>query len=121
MEKDLEQRTKRFGLAVIRFCSSLPRTREAGCSRQATFAFGNVDRRKLSGSESRRLARGFCEQNWYGPKRSLRNSVLARIADRVGNCQETRRNASQGSDRIAGDFHVDREKAERMIPEVFLL
>ncbi len=29
MEKDLEQRTKRFGLAVIRFCSSLPRTREA--------------------------------------------------------------------------------------------
>ena len=29
MEKDLEQRTKRFGLAVIRFCSSLPRAREA--------------------------------------------------------------------------------------------
>jgi len=29
MEKDLEQRTKRFGLAVIKFCSSLPRTREA--------------------------------------------------------------------------------------------
>src|ERR1700731_1611576 len=28
MEKDLEQRTKRFGLAVIKFCSSLPRTRE---------------------------------------------------------------------------------------------
>jgi hypothetical protein len=26
MEKDLEQRTKRFGLAVIKFCSSLPRT-----------------------------------------------------------------------------------------------
>ena len=29
MEKDLEQRTKRFSLAVIRFCSALPRTREA--------------------------------------------------------------------------------------------
>jgi four helix bundle protein len=29
MEKDLEQRTKRFGLAVIRFCSALPRTWEA--------------------------------------------------------------------------------------------
>ena len=28
MDKDLEQRTKRFGLAVIKFCSSLPRTRE---------------------------------------------------------------------------------------------
>src|SRR5438874_7969804 len=29
MEKDLEQRTKRFGLAIIKFCSSLPRSREA--------------------------------------------------------------------------------------------
>ena len=29
MEKDLEQRTKRFGLAVIQFSSSLSRTREA--------------------------------------------------------------------------------------------
>ena len=29
MEKDLEQRTKRFALAIIRFCSSLPRNREA--------------------------------------------------------------------------------------------
>src|SRR5438552_15750625 len=29
MEKDLEQRTKRFGLAVIKFCSALPRSREA--------------------------------------------------------------------------------------------
>ncbi len=29
MEKDLEQRTKRFALAIIKFCSSLPRTREA--------------------------------------------------------------------------------------------
>src|SRR6266403_4516956 len=28
MEKDLEQRTKRFGLGVIKFCSSLPRNRE---------------------------------------------------------------------------------------------
>lgn len=28
MEKDLEQRTKRFALAVIQFSSSLPRTRE---------------------------------------------------------------------------------------------
>lgn len=29
MEKDLEQRTKRFSLAVIKFTASLPRTREA--------------------------------------------------------------------------------------------
>jgi four helix bundle protein len=29
MEKDLEQRTKRFALDVIKFMSSLPRTREA--------------------------------------------------------------------------------------------
>jgi len=29
VEKDLEQRTKRFGLAVVKFCSSLPRNREA--------------------------------------------------------------------------------------------
>src|SRR6476646_8808228 len=29
MEKDLEQRTKRFSLAVIRFTAALPRTREA--------------------------------------------------------------------------------------------
>jgi four helix bundle protein len=29
MEKDLEQRTERFGLAVIKFVSSLPRSREA--------------------------------------------------------------------------------------------
>ena len=29
MEKDLEQRTKRFALAVIKFVSKLPRTREA--------------------------------------------------------------------------------------------
>jgi len=29
MEKDLEDRTKRFGLAVIKYCSALPRTREA--------------------------------------------------------------------------------------------
>ena len=29
MEKDLEDRTKRFGLAGIKYCSSLPRTREA--------------------------------------------------------------------------------------------
>ena len=29
MEKDLEQRTKRFALAVIKFASSLPRTRQA--------------------------------------------------------------------------------------------
>src|SRR5438105_4683200 len=29
MEKDLEDRTKRFGLAVIKYCSSQPRTREA--------------------------------------------------------------------------------------------
>src|SRR5437588_9683915 len=29
MEKDLEQRTKHFALAVIKFCSSLPRNREA--------------------------------------------------------------------------------------------
>ncbi len=29
MEKDLEQRTKRFSLSVIKFTSSLPRTREA--------------------------------------------------------------------------------------------
>src|ERR1700719_4798124 len=28
MEKDLEQRTKRFALAIIKFSSSLPRTRE---------------------------------------------------------------------------------------------
>src|SRR6266571_2858204 len=28
MEKDLEQRTKRFAVAVIKFSSSLPRTRE---------------------------------------------------------------------------------------------
>ncbi len=28
MEKDLEQRTKRFALAVIRFSSALPRSRE---------------------------------------------------------------------------------------------
>jgi len=30
MEKDLELRTKRFALAVIKFTSSLPRTRELG-------------------------------------------------------------------------------------------
>ena len=29
MEKDLEQRTKRFALAVIRFVATLPRTRDA--------------------------------------------------------------------------------------------
>lgn len=29
MEKDLEQRTKRFSLAVIKFTAALPRTREA--------------------------------------------------------------------------------------------
>ena len=29
MQKDLEQRTKQFSLAVIRFTASLPRTREA--------------------------------------------------------------------------------------------
>src|SRR5438477_8158025 len=29
MEKDLEDRTKRFGLAVIKYCSTLPRTRAA--------------------------------------------------------------------------------------------
>src|SRR6266436_8226454 len=29
MDKDLEQRTKRFSLAVIKFTASLPRTREA--------------------------------------------------------------------------------------------
>src|SRR5947207_3561082 len=29
MEKDLEQRTKRFSLAVIKFTAGLPRTREA--------------------------------------------------------------------------------------------
>src|SRR5438477_4503471 len=29
MEKDLEQRTKRFGVAIIKSCSSLPRSREA--------------------------------------------------------------------------------------------
>lgn len=29
MKKDLEQRTKRFSLAVIKFTASLPRTREA--------------------------------------------------------------------------------------------
>jgi four helix bundle protein len=29
MEKDLEHRTKRFGIAVIKFVSSLPRSREA--------------------------------------------------------------------------------------------
>jgi four helix bundle protein len=29
MEKDLELRTKRFALAVIKFSSSLPRTRES--------------------------------------------------------------------------------------------
>ena len=28
MKKDLEERTKKFGLAVVRFVSSLPRTRE---------------------------------------------------------------------------------------------
>src|SRR5436309_3353584 len=28
MEKDLEQRTKRFSLAIIKFTASLPRTRE---------------------------------------------------------------------------------------------
>ena len=29
MEKDLERRTKRFSLAIIKFTASLPRTREA--------------------------------------------------------------------------------------------
>ena len=29
MQKDLEQRTKKFSLAIIKFVSSLPRTREA--------------------------------------------------------------------------------------------
>src|SRR5712671_2672849 len=29
MEKDLEQRTKHFAVAVIKLCSSLPRNREA--------------------------------------------------------------------------------------------
>jgi four helix bundle protein len=29
MEKDLEQRTKRFALDILKFASSLPRTREA--------------------------------------------------------------------------------------------
>ena len=29
MKKDLEERTKKFGLAVVKFVSSLPRTREA--------------------------------------------------------------------------------------------
>ena len=29
MEKDLEDRTKRFGLTVIKYCSTLPRTRAA--------------------------------------------------------------------------------------------
>jgi four helix bundle protein len=29
MEKDLEQRTKRFSLAIIKFTAALPRTREA--------------------------------------------------------------------------------------------
>jgi four helix bundle protein len=29
VEKDLEQRTKRFALAVIKFCSSMPHTRES--------------------------------------------------------------------------------------------
>lgn len=29
MEKDLEERTKRFALSVIRFCSALPRNRES--------------------------------------------------------------------------------------------
>ncbi len=29
MEKDLEARTKRFAVAVVRFCAAVPRTREA--------------------------------------------------------------------------------------------
>ena len=34
MEKDLEQRTKRFSLAVIKFTAQMPRTREADILRR---------------------------------------------------------------------------------------
>jgi len=76
MEKDLEARTKRFALSVIRFSSSLPRTREGDVLarqllRSATSIGANY-RRQIVESRGRILLTRSEQSRKKLPKRNIR-------------------------------------------------
>ena len=107
MEKDLEQRTKRFGLAVIKFCSSLPRTREADVlGRQLLRSATSI------GANYREANRGvsradFANKNWHRAERSCRDTILARTLDRIAYSERAGALTSPGSNRVARDLHFN--------------
>ena len=83
MEKDLEQRTKRFSLAVIKFSSSLPRTREIDILiRQLVRSATSI------GANYREANRGvsradFANKTETVQKEAAENAILARASPRL--------------------------------------
>ena len=74
MEKDLELRTKRFALAVIKFTSSLPSTRELDVlARQLVRAATSIGANYREAN--RGVSRGFCQQDWNCTKGGRRDPV----------------------------------------------
>jgi len=84
----------------------------------STLAFGNVDGRKLSGSESGVSRAGFATKLGTVQKEASETQYWLECC-RVGNCQGSRRNASQEATELLA-ISVDREKAERMIRDFLL-
>jgi four helix bundle protein len=113
MEKDLEQGTKRFALAVLEFVSNLP------LHRTADILVRQLLRSATSmGANYREANRGVSRADFTNKigtvqKEAAETQILDRAID--GRGSPTRNPSKKGIDRTSRDFHLDRKTSERVV------
>jgi four helix bundle protein len=119
MEKDLEQRTKRFALAVLEFASSLPGNRAADVLvRQLLRSATSI------GANYREANRGVSRADFANKigtvqKKAAETQYWIELLMESGDQQDgLRRKLAQGIHRTPGDLHLDREAPEKVVRTV---
>src|SRR5438477_6828080 len=120
MEKDLEQRTKQFSLAIIALADTLPKTRTADVlARQLLRSATSV------GANYREANRGVSRADFANKigtvqKEASETQYWIELLAESSICAENGANRfAQGSLGVARDLHRDRKKAQRMRIPVF--
>jgi four helix bundle protein len=118
MEKDLELRTKRFSLAVIKFTSSLPRSREADVlTRQLLRSATSI------GANYREANRGVSRADFANKigtvaKESVETQYWLELLIEAGIAKESAALLKEASELLA-IFTFNREETERVSEVVF--
>ncbi len=104
MEKDLEQRTKRFSLAVLKLCSALPTRSRFGHFGQAINSLGHFDWRELSRGEPRGLTVRFSEQDRNRAEGGGGDAVLLELLIESGLADDSARETHSESSELLAIF-----------------